>query len=162
MANVRKGNMRNSAPRPRLVVEGNTVRREEYIERKKRQQERERLSNSALRRNREKALQISIPYLLMLAAATVAVVMICVSYLKVQSSITAHQTSIGRLESQLSTLKTNNSAIENRINAYVDLDYIFKVATEELGMTYASDNQVIYYDKSESEYVRQYEDIPTH
>lgn len=78
-----------------------------------------------------------------------------------QSSITSHQTTIGKLESQLSTLKTNNSATESRINAYVDLDYIYKVATEELGMTYASDNQVIYYDKSESEYVRQYEDIPT-
>ena len=154
--------MRNTAPhpRPRMVVEGNTVRREEYIERKKKQ-EKEKIARSTIRRNREKALQISIPYLLMLAAATVAVVAICVSYLKVQSSITSHQTTIGKLESQLSTLKTNNSATESRINAYVDLDYIYKVATEELGMTYASDNQVIYYDKSESEYVRQYEDIPT-
>ena len=147
-------------PRPRMVVEGNTVRREEYIERKKKQK-REQISRPALRRNREKALQISVPYLLLLAAATVAVVAICVSYLKVQSSITAHQSAVGKLESQLSTLRTNNSALESRIDAYVDLDYIFQVATEELGMTYASDDQVIYYDKSESEYVRQYEDIPT-
>ena len=58
-------------------------------------------------------------------------------------------------------MRTINSALENRISTLVDLDYIYQVATEELGMTYASDDQVIYYDKSESEYVRQYEDIPT-
>jgi hypothetical protein len=41
-----------------------------------------------------------------------------------------------------------------------DLDYVYKVATEELGMVYANKNQVRLYNKTESEYVRQYEDIP--
>ncbi len=47
-----------------------------------------------------------------------------------------------------------------RINASIDLDHIYKVATEELGMVYANPEQVLLYDKTESEYVRQYEDIP--
>ena len=34
------------------------------------------------------------------------------------------------------------------------------MATTQLGMVYADRNQVIRYKKTESEYVRQYEDIP--
>ena len=44
---------------------------------------------------------------------------------------------------------------------YVDLKHIYEVATGELGMVYPSDDQILYYDKTESGYVRQYEDIPT-
>ena len=33
---------------------------------------------------------------------------------------------------------------------------------KELGMVYAKKDQVLLYDKTESEYVRQYEDIPEH
>ena len=44
----------------------------------------------------------------------------------------------------------------------MDLDHVYKVATEELGMVYANKNQILLYDKTESEYVRQYEDIPKH
>ena len=44
----------------------------------------------------------------------------------------------------------------------MDLDYVYKVATEELGMVYANKDQVRLYNKTESEYVRQYEDIPEH
>ena len=42
------------------------------------------------------------------------------------------------------------------------LDHVYKVATEELGMVYANKDQVLMYNRTESEYVRQYEDIPKH
>lgn len=42
------------------------------------------------------------------------------------------------------------------------IDHVYKVATEELGMVYANKNQILQYDKTESEYVRQNEDIPKH
>ena len=44
----------------------------------------------------------------------------------------------------------------------MDLDYIYDVATKELGMVYANKDQILLYDKTESEYVRQYEDVPEH
>ena len=50
--------------------------------------------------------------------------------------------------------------METRINTSIDLDNIYKIATEELGMVYANKDQVRMYNKTESEYVRQYEDIP--
>ena len=66
------------------------------------------------------------------------------------------------LEQQLEQLRSENDALQTRINTDMDLDHIYKVATEELGMVYANRNQVLLYDKTESEYVRQYEDIPKH
>ena len=54
----------------------------------------------------------------------------------------------------------DNDALETRINTSIDLDNIYKIATEELGMVYANKDQVRMYNKTESEYVRQYEDIP--
>ena len=86
---------------------------------------------------------------------------VCASYLQVQASITANKNQIEKLESNLQTLKSDNNALEARISTYVDLKHIYEVATGELGMVYPSDDQILYYDKTESGYVRQYEDIPT-
>ena len=42
----------------------------------------------------------------------------------------------------------------------MDSANIIKVATEELGMVRASGNQVIYYDSTESEFMKQFADVP--
>ena len=115
-----------------------------------------------VRRNQEKALQMDLPYVLMLTVAAAFALYICVSYLQVQSSITGRIHNIEVLEQQLEKLKSENDALQTRINTDIDLDHIYQVATEELGMLYANKDQVILYDKTESEYVRQYEDIPEH
>lgn len=113
-----------------------------------------------VRRNQEKALQMDLPYVIALTVAAVCALYLCISYLKLQSSITARMKHIASLEQQIETLREDNDALETRINTSVDLDYVYKVATEELGMVYAGKDQVRLYNKTESEYVRQYEDIP--
>ncbi|MFQ9511096.1 MAG: hypothetical protein ACLRZ7_09340 [Lachnospiraceae bacterium] len=65
-----------------------------------------------------------------------------------------------KLETEYNQLVSDNDALKAKIDASVDLNYIFKVATEELGMVYPSKDQVVNYDRVESEYVRQYEDVP--
>ena len=67
---------------------------------------------------------------------------------------------IEALEASIEKKKADNDALETRINTSIDLDNIYKIATEELGMVYANKDQVRMYNKTESEYVRQYEDIP--
>lgn len=158
---ARKQISQTSRPRPRMVVEGNTVRREETGGQRKRKPEKQSLGHGTLRKNRERVQRLNIPSLVLLAAASAASVFLCATYLQVQSNITSSRRNISQMESQLQTLRTDNNALDNRIQMLLDLDYIYQVATEELGMTYPSDDQVIYYEKSESEYVRQYEDIPT-
>ena len=41
-----------------------------------------------------------------------------------------------------------------------DLDQIYQIATGELGMVYADESQIIYYNSSNDDYVQQYESIP--
>ena len=115
-----------------------------------------------VRKNQEKALQMDLPYVIMLTLATFCTLYICVGYLHVQSAMTAKIHNIEGLEQELEQLRSENDAIQTRINTDMDLDHIYKVATEELGMVYANRNQVLLYDKTESEYVRQYEGMPKH
>ena len=63
-------------------------------------------------------------------------------------------------QKEIENLKQKNDALQNAINSALDPEKIYTIATEELGMVYPGDNQVIEYKKSESEYVRQYENIP--
>ena len=116
--------------------------------------------STAVRRNRKNLFTMDLPYLVMLSAAAIAAAFICCRYLRVQSSITAHIKSIEAKEAQLEVIKNANDALEGRINTMINLDQIYQVATQELGMVYAGRSQIIRYDRTESEYVRQYEDIP--
>ena len=111
-------------------------------------------------RSKEKALPMDLPYVIMLTIAAICTLYLCVNYLQLQSTVAARLNHIEALEKSIETLKADNDALETRINTSVDLDYVYQVATEELGMVYANKSQVRVYNRTESEYVRQYEDIP--
>lgn len=148
-----------------VYIEGNTVRKlspAKAPEKRTMDEDRRPAVNHRVRRNREKALQMDLPYVVMLTAAVVCTLCLCVNYLHMQSSITAKIHDIETKEAELENLKTENDALETNIKTSVDLDHIYKVATEELGMVYANKNQILQYKKTESEYVRQNEDIPKH
>lgn len=155
-------------------TEGNTVRRSEvytYPEEERQISEREREAelrrsreeqrrNAQIRRNQEKALQMNPGFIFFIALAAVAVLFMTVNYLKVQSSIISLMNQIEAKEQQLEEMKADNAVMERQLQTYVDLDYIYQVATEELGMVHPGEDQVIYYDQVESEYVRQYDEVP--
>ncbi len=145
-------------------VDGNTVRkvqRNVYIEPQMDAREEYR-HRHAVRRNQEKALYMNGRYVVALTIAALITLVLCMNYLHQKASITTRINHIEELESRLENLKSENDALQTRIDTYVDLDHVYKVATEELGMVYANKNQILLYDKTESEYVRQYEDIPKH
>ena len=144
----------------RTYVEGNTVRREVEFRRVPEMQEEKILSNR-VRKNRAKLQRIGAPSLIVLIMATILMLGTCVNYLKVQSSITTHRNKIEKLEDRLQTLKADNDALEAHINTGLDLDHIRYIAMSELGMVYQTKDQLIYYEKTESGYVRQNENIPT-
>ena len=155
---------RNTRPISHSYVYGNTARNIMPAQQPKRsvREERRPVMNHTVRRNQEKALHMDLPYVIMLTLAAVCVLSICVSYLQVQSSISTRIHNIETLEQELELLKSENDALQTRINTSVDLEHVYKIATEELGMVYANRYQILLYDKTESEYVRQYEDIPKH
>ncbi len=144
-----------------LYVEGNAARKLMAVpEREPRKRiERKEISRST-RRNREKALSIDFRFLVFLMAASVVTLYVCVGYLGVQSDITNNSKKIASLESQLNSLKDENDAALGRLSTTIDLEQIYKVAVEELGMVYAGKEQVRLYNSTESDYVIQYKDIP--
>ena len=132
-------------------------RRRELTRREDREAQRR---NLRIRRNREKALQMNLGFVMFIAAAAVCVLFITVNYLKVQAGIVSTMNAIEEKEIELEQMKANNDLLEKKIQTYTDLEYIYEVATTELGMIHPGDDQVLYYEKTESEYVRQYESIP--
>ena len=131
----------------------------EEAQRRERRLEQRRRVRTAKRRQQE-AARMDLPYLMMFIAATVAALLICCSYIRVQSEIAGSIHQISALEQELERMRSENDALETRINTSIDLDHIYDVAVSELGMVSANRGQIIRYKNTESEYVRQYEDIP--
>ncbi len=107
-------------------------------------------------------MYMDLPYVIMLTIASMCTLYLCVNYLHLQSSITARMHNIEADGGKAGTKCDENDALETSINTSIDLNEIYEIATKELGMVYAKKDQVLLYDKTESEYVRQYEDIPEH
>ena len=139
-------------------IEGNTVRKLEPVRRNPVQEK--QLGEMKIRQNREKAVRMNRACLVVLTLAIIATMAICVNYPKMQTQATATLRSIDAMEEDYSELVEKNDARELQLQSNIDLNYIYKVATEELGMVNAGKDQIRQYDRVESRYVRQNEDIP--
>ncbi len=142
-------------------VYGSAVRQLQAVPKRapERPEEHRRVSSRTLK-NRRRAAKMSIQYVLFLSAATIAMLAICIGYLQLRSEVDNRAKRISSLESQLKDRKAENDADYNRIMKSVNLEEIRRIAIEELHMVYADESQVIFYESEESDYVRQYEDIP--
>jgi hypothetical protein len=67
---------------------------------------------------------------------------------------------ITSMERELTKLQNKNNDTASEIKSNLDLNYIYKVATKDLGMVFPDKNQVITYKGTLSDYVRQFKDIP--
>lgn len=54
----------------------------------------------------------------------------------------------------------NDAAYDDAVSS-VDLGRVKEIAINDLGMIYANEGRIITYDSQSSDYVRQYEDVPT-
>lgn len=112
-------------------------------------------------KKRTKAQQgIDMFSLLVLTAAIAVTLYTCVEYLNVQTNISQMNKKIADLEGDLSKMQNQNRDTLAEINTNLDLNYIYQVATNELGMVYPESNQLILYESNTSGYVKQYKDIP--
>ncbi len=114
------------------------------------------------KRETQKGLRVAMSpvfavFLGMVVAATLAA---CCFMLSMQAKVTNQSDTITILQAELETLEEDNDAYETRINNSLDLEAIRETAINKLGMVYPSEGQVVYYDLTESDYVRQYQDVP--
>ena len=150
-------------------INGNTVRELEEaqpIRRERRSREeiersrREKNRRNAARRNRERAFGMSKGYVFFLSVCVAASAFSAVSLIQTQSSVSQKMKNVAVLQSQIEDLQSDNSARYKEITNSVDLNYIKDVAINELGMSYASEEQVVYYSVENNNYMDQYSDIP--
>lgn len=140
-------------------VYGSTVRQPEIYPGELRPS-RPRKVSGRVHRNRKRELDMNKGYVLFLAVAAIAALIVCVKYLQLQSEITTRSERIAVLQRELSDLKEENSAMYSSATDGVNMEQVRQKAVEELGMHAASSEQVIEYDSPTSSYVKQYEDIP--
>ena len=99
-------------------------------------------------------------YILFLTAAMVVTALVLIFYIRLQSEITGNVKTISRLESELNTLKLSNDEAYSRATGNVDLEKVKQIAIGELGMTYATEGQIVTYSGEGSDYVKQVAEIP--
>ena len=149
-------------------VNGSTVRQMEAApvrqprpdRRQVQEEQRRKHRRNAARRNRERALHMSKGYVAFLTICVAIVAFSAVSLIQIQSQVTQRMENIASLQSQITDLKADNDARYKEIVTSVDLGYIKDVAINQLGMKYASEEQVIYYSVENNNFMDQYSDIP--
>ncbi|MGN0243442.1 MAG: hypothetical protein ACI4CT_05205 [Lachnospiraceae bacterium] len=112
------------------------------------------------KRNRERAVSINIVDSIFIVAALACVLFACLFYLSAQSKMNACMNSVQSKEKTLQKLVDENNSTVERLNSSLDVEAIYEKATKELGMKYASSDQVVYYKSTSPDYVVQYKNIP--
>lgn len=150
--------MQEDPYREKLPVRRRPLTEEEFRRLAKRKQLESGIHVS--RTTRRNIRSIDLGSLLVLSMAIFVTLYVCVSFLKVQSSITSMSKETARLESELVDLQNENNAAYERINTSITLSEIYKVATKKMGMVHSDPSQIINYQSAKSDYVRKYADIP--
>ena len=110
--------------------------------------------------NRRKAGRFGALYTFFVVTAVAITLFVCTSYIKEINTQSEQNKEIARLQEQLNEMREANDQKELTIDTSVDFNYIYNVATKELGMVHASPEQIVAYESGESEYVIQYSNIP--
>ncbi|MBP3677455.1 MAG: hypothetical protein J6I97_03825 [Agathobacter sp.] len=141
-------------------IEAQPVRRERIDRTKIQEEQQKKRRRNAARRNRERALHMNRGYVAFLSLCVAVVAFAAVALVQIQSQVTQRMEHIAALESQITDLKADNDARYKEIVTSVDLDYIKDVAINQLGMQYATEDQIIYYSVENNNFMDQYSDIP--
>ncbi len=99
-------------------------------------------------------------YTLFLIVSFAVFLGVCFGYMRASSDLTTARKTVSTLQSTLQGIQEQNSLLEEGLNTTIDLEEVYRIATEEFGMVSADESQVIYYSSSNSDYVRQYGKIP--
>ena len=146
----------NTARKLNMVPE--TIERPEEKKRQERQVHKE--PNKRINKNAQRARAFSPLYTCMLMVATVFLFGSCLYMLTIQATITEQRRQIAVLESNLNALTDNNDEMSKRIESSLNLPEVYEIATSELGMVYPKAGQVVSYEASNPDYVKQFKDVP--
>lgn len=117
-------------------------------------------TSSQVLKNRKRALSMNTAYVVFLACAAIAAVVICFLYLRLQSETVSRSENITALQRELEDLTEKNDTAYQAAADSVNLNTVRDRALNELGMVYASQGRVVSYKNPTTDRVKQYNDIP--
>ena len=112
----RQGTKKKQHTEIEYYVDGNVVRKVETAIPKKAPKSSEgeaAKTNRMIRKNRERALSMNFPYLVVFSAAMVVMLFLCANYIAVQSKLTSTIKQTQKNESNLEKLRNENDSLEN-------------------------------------------------
>lgn len=160
-ASKRRVNSRSDRYIRDTYEDGNAVRKLSELPLEEERQEAPVRVSRKTQRNRRRARSMGKGYVAFLTVVCAATVMVCVNFLQLKAEITTQNEQVVSLETKLSKLKADNDAYYNTAMASVSMDTVKDAALTRLGMTYADESQVFFYDVKGNSYVRQFTDVPT-
>jgi cell division protein FtsL len=108
----------------------------------------------------QRALAFNFGYTVYVVAAVAIMIFACFAMLGMDSALNQKKQNIANLETQLEAIKDENTAYKVELENMYSLDDVYDIATNELGMVYAKKGQIVYYDSTNEDYVKQYQDVP--
>lgn len=144
--------------------DGNAARRllpeREWEEEQKRQREERKRQHHARRTAQARARRRARLRLIPFTASLLVISGFFMVNVYLQSSISESMRNIATMQSEISDLKAENAATENRIHINANLENVKAKAANELGMVYANNDQIVYYSMDDTDYMDQYDKIP--
>lgn len=152
---------RSESRRTYVYVDGTAVRKPQTVPQQASPKRKTPSTSLATRKNRERALQMNLRYVLFLTGAAVVSVFMCVNYLQLQANNTLLQKEVTSLEAELNEAILENDSDYYAVMSGIDMEYVKDVAMNQLGMVYAKNSQIVTYEAGDSDYVMQYSEIPS-
>ena len=137
-----------------MYIYGNTVRQAEVMPQRQEEPRKEHKKKKLDRQILKPA------YVMFLSIAAVAALVVCVWYLQVRVELTSRTEHITELQQELADAKEENTTRYNVVMDSVNLEEVRDRAINDLGMGYATSDQIIEYQNPVNDYVKQYESIP--
>lgn len=159
-ANKRRVNSRSDRYIRNTYEDGSAVRKLSELPKEEERQEAPVRVSRKTQQNRRRARSIGKGYVAFLTVVCAATVMMCVNFLQLKAEITTQNETVASMENRLSRLKADNDAYYNTAMASVSMDTVKEAALTRLGMKYADESQVFFYDVKGNSYVRQFADVP--
>lgn len=141
-------------------VDGNTIRQAVPEQKPNEIPETRPKTKPAKQRPKKELSSVNKGACLVLIVAIAITLFVCIDYIQTVSTVSLLNNDINQMEKDLTSLKEENKIRSEKLNAQLDLEEVYTIATEEYGMVRPDESQVIYFDKAYSEFVKQYDEIP--
>lgn len=112
-----------------------------------------------VRRNRARAQQLSPSLIAFFVIAALGISVVLCRYITLRSAVTTASEEIASLQSELNDMKAANDQVENQVNNSINIDDVKYRAMTDLGMDYASGDQVIEYSGDSEDYMHQLQEV---